>query len=117
MFHKYRNYLLGQVRLELVGMKDLLRIVRPSGLISSEDILNAFDVQTETDDAQYRYRGRLVPEENVASTKLGAQVLQGEMPEFLLNGDTQNYNGDRGYCRRNIRCVKKSRFLQIRQEY
>ena len=37
-----------------------------------------------------------VPEVNVAHTKFGAQVLQGEMRTALLDGDTTNYDMERG---------------------
>lgn len=89
---------LGQVRLGLVDIKDLLNVVRPTGLVSSEAILDAITVRTQTVDSQLNYRGRLMLDENVAHPRLGAQVLQGEMRSFLLDGDTHNYDMERGYC-------------------
>lgn len=92
----------GQVRLGLVDIKDLLNVVRPTGLVSSEAILDAITVRTQTEDSQLNYRGRLLLDENVAHPRLGAQVLQGEMRSFLLDGDTHNYDMERGYTRHAI---------------
>ena len=38
----------------------------------------------------------LVPEENVATTKHGATVILGEAKQALLDGDTTNYDMERG---------------------
>lgn len=43
--------------------------------------------------------GFSVEEENVATTRLGAQVIRGEMKAALLDGDTINYDLDRGFTR------------------
>ena len=37
-----------------------------------------------------------MPEVNVAHARMGAQVLQGEMRTALLDGDTTNYDMERG---------------------
>ena len=37
-----------------------------------------------------------VPEENVATTKHGATVILGEAKQALLDGDTTNYDMERG---------------------
>ncbi|XP_046750090.1 BTB/POZ domain-containing protein 9 [Diprion similis] len=92
----------GQVRLGLIDLKDLLNIVRPTGLVSSEAILDAITERTQTKDSELNYRGRLLIDENVAHPRLGAQVLQGEMRSFLLDGDTHNYDMERGYTRHAI---------------
>lgn len=41
----------------------------------------------------------VVPDENVATSRHGAEVIEGEMPEFLLDGDTTNFDLDRGFTR------------------
>ncbi|XP_048507554.1 BTB/POZ domain-containing protein 9 isoform X2 [Athalia rosae] len=92
----------GQVRLGLVDIRDLLNVVRPTGLVSSEAILDAITVRTLTKDSQLNYRGRLLLDENVAHPRLGAQVLQGEMRSSLLDGDTHTYDMERGYTRHAI---------------
>lgn len=43
-----------------------------------------------------------MPDVNVARTRLGAQVLQGEMRTALLDGDTTNYDMERGFTRHPI---------------
>jgi len=41
-------------------------------------------------------------DENVASLRHGAQVIRGEMKAALLDGDTTNYDLDRGFTRHPI---------------
>lgn len=43
-----------------------------------------------------------MPEVNVAHARMGAQVLQGEMRTALLDGDTSNYDMERGFTRHPI---------------
>ncbi|XP_063993125.1 BTB/POZ domain-containing protein 9 [Diachasmimorpha longicaudata] len=93
------NEVLGQVRLSLLAITDLLNVVRPTGLVSPESILDAIAARTQTRDSELIYRGRLLVDENVAHPRYGAQVLQGEMRSYLLDGDTHNYDMERGYTR------------------
>ena len=44
----------------------------------------------------YLYIQITVPEENVATTKHGATVILGEAKQALLDGDTTNYDMERG---------------------
>ncbi|ERE86815.1 BTB/POZ domain-containing protein 9 [Cricetulus griseus] len=44
----------------------------------------------------------VVPEENIATMKYGAQVVKGELKSALLDGDTQNYDLDHGFSRHPI---------------
>lgn len=44
----------------------------------------------------------LVPGENIATMKYGAQVVKGELKSALLDGDTQNYDLDHGFSRHPI---------------
>ena len=44
----------------------------------------------------------VVPEENLAHPSHGTQVLQGEMRSALLDGDSKNYDMERGYTRHAI---------------
>ena len=41
----------------------------------------------------------LVSEENIATSRHGAEVIEGEMRECLLDGDTTNFDLDRGFTR------------------
>lgn len=43
-----------------------------------------------------------VIDENVASLRMGAKVVSGEMREALLDGDHFNYDMERGYTRHTI---------------
>lgn len=84
------------MRLSLIAITDLLNLVRPTGLVSPEAILDAIAARTQTRDTELIYRGRLLVDENVAHPRYGAQVLQGEMRSYLLDGDTTNYDMERG---------------------
>ena len=43
-----------------------------------------------------------VIDENIATSRYGAQVLRGEMKTALLDGDCNNYDLDRGFTRHPI---------------
>ena len=45
------------------------------------------------------YRGCLIYEENVATPKHGAVVIQGDYKQALLDGDTKNYDMEKGFTR------------------
>ncbi|XP_043487969.1 BTB/POZ domain-containing protein 9 [Polistes fuscatus] len=92
---------LAQVRLSLISLTDLLNIVRSTRLVSSEAILDAITAITERP-SELPFRGQLLIDENVARAVHGAQVLQGEMRSYLLNGDNRNYDMERGYTRHAI---------------
>ena len=94
--------ILEAVRLPLMNMNQLLNVVRDTGLVSSDSILDAIKLQTECRDMDLQYRGFLLPEDNVATTRHGAQVIRGEMKAALLDGDIQNYDLDRGFTRHPI---------------
>uniref|UniRef100_A0A0P6G7V8 BTB/POZ domain-containing protein n=1 Tax=Daphnia magna TaxID=35525 RepID=A0A0P6G7V8_9CRUS len=96
------NSVLKSVRLPLIPLSELLNEVRPSHLVSSDVILDALKFRTESRDSDLPYRGQLMPEVNVAHSRLGAQVLQGEMRTALLDGETTNYDMERGFTRHPI---------------
>nr|CAD7585955.1 unnamed protein product [Timema genevievae] len=87
------------VRLPLMSLSDLLTVVRPTELVSPDTILDAIQEQIQSRNSDLRYR---VPEENVALARHGTQVLQGEMRSALLDGDSHNYDMERGYTRHAI---------------
>lgn len=59
-----------------------------------------------------------VTEENVATIRLGATVIRGEMKTALLDGDTQNYDLDRGFTRHPIDCNNGTGIvIQLGQPY
>ncbi|KAK0040540.1 BTB/POZ domain-containing protein 9 [Biomphalaria pfeifferi] len=106
------------VRLQLIKMSELLNMVRDTHLVSSDAILDAIKIQTECRDMDLKYRGFLVTEENVATIRLGATVIRGEMKTALLDGDTQNYDLDRGFTRHPIDCNNGTGIvIQLGQPY
>ncbi|CAJ1077880.1 BTB/POZ domain-containing protein 9 [Xyrichtys novacula] len=93
---------MGAVRLPLMTLTEMLNVVRPSGLLSPDDLLDAIKTRSESRNMDLNYRGMLIPEENIATMKYGAQVVKGELKSALLDGDTQNYDLDHGFSRHPI---------------
>ncbi|XP_029676985.1 BTB/POZ domain-containing protein 9 [Formica exsecta] len=93
---------IAQLRLSLISKVDLVTVVRKATFMTDTDIVNAVYVQLLGKQSELPYRGRLLIDENVAHPMHGAQVLQGEMRSYLLNGDTKNYDMERGYTRHTI---------------
>ncbi|XP_010773074.1 BTB/POZ domain-containing protein 9 [Notothenia coriiceps] len=90
------------VRLPLMTLTEMLNTVRPSGLLTPDDLLDAIKTRSESRNMDLNYRGMLIPEENIATMKYGAQVVKGELKSALLDGDTQNYDLDHGFSRHPI---------------
>jgi hypothetical protein len=51
--------ILGSVRLSLMTTQDLLKVVRPTGLVLPDVLLDAIESKTESRDTELRYRGYL----------------------------------------------------------
>ncbi|KAG0713222.1 BTB/POZ domain-containing protein 9 [Chionoecetes opilio] len=51
--------ILSQIRLPLISLSDLLNVVRPTGLISPDQILDAIKAKNESRDMDLHYRGYL----------------------------------------------------------
>ena len=94
--------ILSCVRLPLMSLEELINVVRPCEFVSSEGILDAIQSKIEARDQDIKYRGFMLPEENVACSKHGAQVLAGELKHYLLDGDTRNYDMEKGFTRHHI---------------
>lgn len=90
------------VRLPLMTLTEMLNVVRPSGLLSPDHLLDAIKLRSESRNMDLNYRGMLIPEENIATMRFGAQVVKGELKSALLDGDTQNYDLDHGFSRHPI---------------
>lgn len=90
------------IRLPLMRIADLLSVVRPTSLVKADTLLDAIAERKNANISTLRHRGHLIMEENVATAQMGATVITGELPEFLLNGDCQNYDMERGYTRHGI---------------
>lgn len=102
------------VRLPLMTLSEMLNVVRPSGLLSPDDLLDAIQTRSESRDMDLNYRGMLIPEENIATMKHGAVVVKGEMKSALLDGDTQNYDLDHGFSRHPIEEEGRAAGIQVR---
>ena len=112
----HRDSLLSVVRLPLIPLNDILHVVRPTGLISPNVLLDAIQAQNESCDGDLSYRGVLCPDENIATPQHGALVLEGDMCASLLNGDTRNYDGDNDFTIHNIsdEASKKERCIKVK---
>lgn len=97
---------LSAVRLPLMSLTELLTIVRPTKLVSPDNLLDAILLQTSSKENSINYRGCLIPEVNMASPSLGSQVELGEMRSALLDGDSHNYDMERGFTRHTISDLK-----------
>ncbi|XP_035736604.1 BTB/POZ domain-containing protein 9-like [Vespa mandarinia] len=93
--------ILAQVRLSLISLTDLLNVVRPTRLVSSEAILDAITAIMDKS-SELAYRGQMLVDQNIAIAVYGAEVLQGEMRSYLLDGNSYNYDMERGYTRHAI---------------
>jgi len=94
--------ILGEIRLSLLTIPDLLKVVRPTYLMPADILLDAIQSRTEMRDTELRYRGYKIAEENIALPRHGASVLVGEVKSALLDGDTKNYDMERGFSRHPI---------------
>lgn len=98
-----------EVRLPLISLQDLLTIVRPTGLMDAEKLLDAIHVKTQSRVNRLPHRGRVCPEENIATLKHGARVIQGICDEasFSILDDSRGtsqlpYDMEKGYTRHAI---------------
>lgn len=93
--------LASRLRLPLIALDELLNVVRPSGLIHSDVILDAIKEQYETTSSNLIHRGFLTPDVNVATSRMNAQVLTGESPSALFSSSDSGLqiDGDRIYTR------------------
>ncbi|VDK71576.1 unnamed protein product [Litomosoides sigmodontis] len=89
--------IVARLRLSLIKLDDLLNIVRPSGLVASDAILDAIKERNEKKSGELTYRGFLLPNVNVVSSVFNATVLTGEGSTTLLSGETNRYDMERGF--------------------
>jgi BTB/POZ domain-containing protein 9 len=87
------------VRLPLIGMKELLHEVRPMGIASPDSIMDAISLKVESRDMELPHRGVIFPDRNMAVGTEGAEVIDGEFIQFLLDGNSTDYNNDKGFSR------------------
>uniref|UniRef100_A0A1B0AIK8 BTB/POZ domain-containing protein 9 n=1 Tax=Glossina pallidipes TaxID=7398 RepID=A0A1B0AIK8_GLOPL len=85
------------VRLPLMNLDHLLQVVRPSGILDPNKLLDAIEEQSTS--KYLKYRAALWPKENVATAKFASRTIHGECPTQLLNGDITSYDMEKGYTR------------------
>lgn len=71
--------ILSAVRLPLMALPELLNVVRPTGLVSADTILDAIKARTESRDSDLKYRGYL------------SKFLLSVFNEFYLRGLSKLY--------------------------
>ncbi|XP_052893491.1 BTB/POZ domain-containing protein 9 [Anopheles moucheti] len=94
------DIIVGKVRFALMSLDELLTVVRPSGILDPERLLDA--IEEKISSKQLPYRGALLPEENIATLKLSSRTIHGEIRSALLDGDTVSYDMEKGYTRHSI---------------
>ncbi|XP_017481265.1 PREDICTED: BTB/POZ domain-containing protein 9 isoform X1 [Rhagoletis zephyria] len=99
------------VRLPLMNLEDLLQVVRPSGILEPDKLLDA--IQEQTTSKYLPYRAALWPEENVATAKFGARTIQGDCRAALLDGDCASYDMEKGYTRHCISDINDSSGITV----
>lgn len=90
------------VRLPLMSVAELLSVVRPAGLVKPDALLDAIADRTNCCITSLPHRGQLLINENVASSRRGARVIEGDLAEYLLDGNDYGYDMDKGYTRHAI---------------
>ncbi|ESO03304.1 hypothetical protein HELRODRAFT_80550 [Helobdella robusta] len=94
----FNNNIMTQlIRLPLMSLDELLNVVRPSKFISSDDILDAINIQHSCRNIDLNFRGFLFAMENVASSHHHAHVIEGDMRTPLLDNNNVTYNLDQGF--------------------
>ncbi|XP_068155599.1 BTB/POZ domain-containing protein 9-like [Drosophila tropicalis] len=82
------------VRLSLIGIDDLMELVRPMGIVDCNKINDAI---AQIHSRNLPYRSRLTLGKNVATAEYSAQCIAGWNSFNLLNGDVTNYQWTTGF--------------------
>lgn len=86
------------VRLPLMNLEQLLKVVRPSGILPADRLLDVIEEKTTAQALEHR--GALWPEENVAAAqKFGSKCVHGEFRDSLLDDNCTAYDLENGYTR------------------
>jgi BTB/POZ domain-containing protein 9 len=93
-----------KVRLPLISTIDLLSTVRPTGILDPNTLLDAIEVREQSKVRRaLPHRGRLYWEENIATSKYNARVIQGISDGFtVLDDSNHSYDMEKGYTRHAI---------------
>ncbi|KAE9548774.1 hypothetical protein FO519_008012 [Halicephalobus sp. NKZ332] len=96
------EHLVFYIRLSLIKLDDLLNIIRPSGLIPADVLLDAINDQTKKKSSDLVYRGFMPYNVNVISAAHGVSVVSGEAPTSFFNPDLSKYEQERGVLKHTI---------------
>lgn len=92
-----------KIRLPLISNIDLLTVVRPTGILDPDTLLDAIAVRERSKTSLLPHRGRLCPEENIAISKYGAKIIQGTSDGIsVLDDSSHPYDMEKGYIRHGI---------------
>ncbi|XP_074647671.1 BTB/POZ domain-containing protein 9-like [Tubulanus polymorphus] len=114
-----RDRVIHCVRLPLMDLDEILTKVRPTTLVSPDALLDAIQTKTKCKDMDLGYRGILVSDENVATSRHGAEVIHGEIKSALLDEDVTTYDLDRGFSRHLIdeSCANPGIVVQLKEPH
>lgn len=104
----YTQEVMAAVRLPLMTLTEMLNVVRPSGLLSPDDLLDAIKIRSESRNMDLNYRGML--SQCSASLHL-LTVILGSLYEiyFFLFG----FSPRRKHCHDEVRCSGGERGAQV----
>ncbi|NWQ71286.1 BTBD9 protein, partial [Neopipo cinnamomea] len=81
------------VRLPLMSLTELLNVVRPSGLLSPDAILDAIKIRSESRDMDLNYRGMLRPDSLQLCAESAKSSEQKQQDKFMLSSRKKIHNG------------------------
>lgn len=96
-----------------MNLEQLLKVVRPSGILSPERLLDAIEEKTTSKTLHYRgalckwletilknkkfkFHTHTGPEENVAAHRFGSKTILGEYRPELLDDNHSSYDMEKG---------------------
>lgn len=79
MKHDDIKKVVSELRLPLISLEDLLTIVRPTGLMDADKLLDAIHVKTQSKVNRLPHRGRVCPEENIATLKVRSSFFKSQI--------------------------------------
>lgn len=84
---------MANVRFSLLTVEQLVKVVRPTGIVNSDRLMDA--VSERTLSTVLPYRRVSYPEENVACSKYNAKTIEGILPSALLNGSSTEFDKEK----------------------
>ncbi len=98
-----KKEVVSKIRLPLISNMDLLSVVRPTGCVQPDTLLDAIAVREQQRIKPLPYRGCLISEENIAVAKYNAKEIQGTSEgSSVLDDSSHPYDLEKGYTRHGI---------------